>query len=145
MIDGIVLTSLKRIEDDRGSVMRLLRVDDPHFTQFAEVYFSTVNPGMAKGWKRHREMTMNIAVPVGRLLFVLYDDRPNSPSRGQVQEFELGPHDYKLLTVPPGLWSGFRNPGDTPALLANCPSILHRPDEADNLPPDSPDIPYRLV
>lgn len=143
MIDGVVVTRPKRIVDHRGSVMRMLRTDDPHFIKFAEIYFSTVNPGQIKGWKRHNEMTMNIAVPAGRLHFVLYDDRPGSPTKGEVQEFDLGPHDYQLLTVPPGLWSGFRAVGNEPAFLANCPTILHRPEEADDLPPDDPSIPHR--
>ena len=143
MIDGLIVTRPKTVVDHRGSVMRMLRTDDPHFRNFAEIYFSTVNPGSIKGWKRHNEMTLNVAVPMGRLLFVVYDDRPASPTRDEVQEFDLGPHDYQLLTIPPGLWTGFKGLADTPTLLANCPTVLHRPDEANDLPIDDPSIPYR--
>ncbi|HVI50683.1 MAG TPA: dTDP-4-dehydrorhamnose 3,5-epimerase family protein [Candidatus Sulfotelmatobacter sp.] len=145
MIDGVSIIRLKRVPDDRGSVMRMLRTDDPHYKGFAEVYFSTVNPGGVKGWKRHNEMTMNVAVPVGHLLYVLYDDRPDSLTKGMVQEIDMGPHDYKMVVIPPGLWTGFKCLSETLTLVANCPSILYRPGEADDLPPSDPSIPYHLV
>jgi dTDP-4-dehydrorhamnose 3,5-epimerase len=143
MIDGLLISRPKVFVDQRGSVMRLLRVDDPYFVGFGEVYFSTVNPGIIKGWKRHRSMTMTLAVPVGHIMMVFYDDRPGSRTNGNIYEVELGGNDYKIVTVPPGLWTGFMSLNDQPSLLTNCASILHQPEEADNLAIDDPTIPYR--
>ena len=50
MIDGVRLTPLRIIGDERGSVMHMLRATDAHFAGFGEVYFSTVvgaSPPMA--------------------------------------------------------------------------------------------------
>jgi dTDP-4-dehydrorhamnose 3,5-epimerase len=142
MIDGVVISHPKVVVDRRGAVMRILRTDDPHFCGFGEVYFSIVNPGIVKGWKRHRNMTMTLSVPVGRILLILYDDRPESLTKGDVQEVELGPHDYKVVTVPPMLWASFMGMDDRPSLLTNCASIPHTPEEADDRNVDDPMFPY---
>ena len=144
MIDGVLVTPLKIIHDDRGAVMHMLRADAPHFRGFGEIYFSAVNPGAVKAWKRHREMTLNLAVVAGRLRLVLYDDRTGSATHGDVQEIVFGPDDgYALVTVPPGVWSGFACADDVPALMANCATLMHDPAEAETLPPDTDRIPYR--
>src|ERR1700675_2859485 len=132
MIEGVVVSRPKIFVDERGAMFRMLRTDDPYYAGFGEVYFSTVNPGWIKGWKRHRQMTMTLAVPVGRILLVIYDDRPASPTCNAVQEIELGPHDYKVVTLPPMLWNGFMGLGHELSVLANCASIPHQRDEAEN-------------
>jgi dTDP-4-dehydrorhamnose 3,5-epimerase len=142
MIDGVVVTPLRQIPDERGKVMHMLRVDSPVFMQFGEIYFSTVFPGAVKAWHIHKEMTLNYAVPHGRVKFVLYDDRPASPSRGEVQEIFLGPDSYNLVTVPPRVWNGFKGIGTETAIVANCASIPHRPDEIERIPAADPRIPY---
>lgn len=142
MIDGLIVTPLRRIEDERGAVMHMLRSDSPVFRQFGEIYFSTVHPGAVKGWHIHSRMVLNYAVPVGTIRFVLYDDRPGSPTRGEVQEIVMGEDNYCLVTVPPGLWSGFAAVGGRTAMVANCASIPHDPTEADRRDPFDPSIPY---
>lgn len=142
-IAGVTVTPLKIIADDRGAVMHMLRADQPHFQAFGEIYFSKVNPGVIKAWKRHREMTQNLAVISGAMRLAIYDDRSNSPTRGRVQTLEIGPAvKYVLIKVPPGLWYGFACIGNAPALIANCTNIPHDPGEADGLPADTEEIPY---
>lgn len=120
----------------------MLRRDDPHFGGFGEIYFSIVNPAVVKGWHLHRSMTLNYAVPLGRIRLVLFDARDGSPSRGKVQEIELGPESYQLVTIPPGIWNGFLGLGDAPSLVANCATAPHDPDEIVRMPARSPEIPY---
>lgn len=142
MIEGVILAPLRIIPDDRGQVMHMMRSDSPEFRGFGEVYFSIVRPGAIKAWKRHQRMTLNIAVPVGRIRFVLYDDRAESRTRGKVQEIILGERDYRRLTVPPMIWVWFRGEGEGLNLLCNCADILHDPNEGDSLPHDDGAIPY---
>ena len=131
-IQDLKVTPLRIIEDDRGSVMHMLRLDDPHFEKFGEIYFSTTRPNMIKAWKRHKRMILNVAAPVGRIRLVVYDARTESASYKKVDEFILGPSDrYELITIPPMIWFGFQNIGPTDALLANCATIPHEPDEAE--------------
>jgi len=142
MIEGVIINTLKQITDERGKVMHMLKADDSVFVKFGEIYFSSVFPGAIKGWHLHKEMILNYAVPYGNIKFVLYDDRPSSPTRGEVQEIFMGPDNYCLVTVPPLVWNGFKGIGTVPALIANCASIPHTPGEIDRLDPFDPSIPY---
>jgi dTDP-4-dehydrorhamnose 3,5-epimerase len=141
-IDGLVVTPLRRIPDERGAVLHMLREDSPGFERFGEIYFSTVHPGVVKGWHLHREMTLNYAVPVGQIKLVCYDDREGSRTRGNVVELHVGELSYALVTIPPLIWNGFKGVGTTTALVANCATIAHRRDEIERLDPFDNDIPY---
>lgn len=142
MINGVAITPLKQIIDERGKVMHMLRNDAAHFQSFGEIYFSCVHPGAIKAWHIHKEMTLNYAVPHGNIKFVLYDDREGSSTKGELQEFFLGPDNYCLVTVPPLVWNGFKGIGSEMAVVANCASIPHKADEIDRLDPFSKQIPY---
>jgi len=142
MIDGVVVTPLRQIADERGKVMHMLRTDAPHFSGFGEIYFSCVYPNAIKAWHIHKVMTLNYAVPHGNIKFVLYDDRAGSPTRGEIQELFLGPDNYCLVTVPPMVWNGFKGIGTEMAMVANCASIPHDPAEIDRCDPLEGPIPY---
>lgn len=142
MIDGVRIVPLKQIPDERGKVMHMLRNDAPEFSGFGEIYFSCVYPEAIKGWHLHKRMVLNYAVPHGNIKFVLYDDRPDSATRGEVQEIFLGPDNYCLVTVPVLVWNGFKGIGNETAVVANCASIPHDPDEIMRKDPFDPSIPY---
>lgn len=145
MIDGVRVTPLKQILDERGKIMHMLRCDSPEFEKFGEIYFSIIYPGVVKGWHLHTEMVLNYAVPLGTVKLVLYDDRPGSPTRGELMELFTGPENYALIRIPPGVWNGFKGVGMTAAIVANCSTIPHSPDEIrrlDPIRPDGPAIPY---
>ena len=141
-IHDVQVTPLRRIPDERGAVFHMLREDSPVFERFGEIYFSTVYPGVVKGWHIHKRMTLNYAVPVGMIKLVCYDDRDDSPTRGELQEIHVGELNYALVTVPPLVWNGFKGEGSDPALVANCATIPHDPDEIERLDPFDNDIPY---
>ena len=142
MIEGVTITPLKQILDERGKVMHMLRGTDAHFVSFGEIYFSCVHPGAIKAWHIHKRMILNYAVPFGKIKFVLYDDREGSPTRRRFQELFLGPDNYCLVTVPPLIWNGFKGIGDHTAIVANCASIPHDAEEIDRLPAHDARIPY---
>lgn len=143
MIKGVEVHPLRQIPDERGKVMHMLRRDDAWFREFGEIYFSVVFPGAIKAWHLHTRMTLNYAVPSGRIKLVLYDDRADSPTRGELQEIFTGEDCYALVTVPPGIWNGFKGVGAAPAIVANCATIPHDPDEIVRIDPFSETIPYR--
>ena len=141
-IHDVRVAALRRIPDERGAVLHMLREDSPVFERFGEIYFSLVYPGVIKGWHRHSRMTLNYAVPAGMVKLVCYDDRPGSPSQGVVQELHIGELNYALVTVPPMVWNGFKGEGVGPALVANCATRPHDPAEIERLDPIQNDIPY---
>ena len=142
MIDGVILTPLRQIFDERGKVMHMLREDSPVFSRFGEIYFSCTHPGVVKAWHLHKEMTLNYAVIYGEIKFELFDDRTDSPTRGEIQEFFISPENYMLVTVPPMIWNGFKGVGLQTAIVANCATLPHTPIELERRSPDDTSIPY---
>lgn len=142
MINGVRVHSLRQIADERGKVMHMLRADDEHFDHFGEIYFSVVYPQAIKAWHLHKEMALNYACISGAIKLVLYDDRENSPSRGEIQEHFLGEAIYQLVQIPPRIWNGFKGIGTAPAIVANCATHPHSADEIVRLDPFENDIPY---
>ncbi len=142
MIQGIVVSPRRVIADDRGKVLHHLKATDPEFEKFGEIYFSTIYPGVVKGWHLHREMIINYAVPHGMIKLVCYDDRDGSPTKGEFNEFYLGTDHHVLVKVPPFIWNGFTCVGNTPAIVANCASIPHDPQEIERLDPHHSHIKY---
>lgn len=120
----------------------MLRSDDPHFVEFGEVYFSSVYRGVVKAWKNHTRQTANYACMHGRIKVVLWDDREGSLSRGALLEVIVGPDEYSLLVIPPGIWHGFQGLVEPLSILANCATEPHDPDELERLEPRTTSIPY---
>jgi dTDP-4-dehydrorhamnose 3,5-epimerase len=87
-------------------------------------------------------MALNYAVVSGQIKLVLFDVRPKSPTRGRLQEVFTGQEDYALVTVPPGVWNGFKGIAPAPSIVANCATLPHDPAEIVRLDPFSKDIPY---
>ena len=141
-IHDVRVTPLRRIPDERGAVYHMLREDHAVFERFGEVYFSLVYPGVVKGWHIHKRMTLNYAVPVGMVKLVCFDDREHSPTRGAIQELHVGELNYVLVTIPPMIWNGFKGEGPDAALVANCATVPHDPDEIERQDPFGAKIPY---
>ncbi|HXG88146.1 MAG TPA: hypothetical protein VNJ02_07410 [Vicinamibacterales bacterium] len=142
LIDGVRCRPLDAFTDSRGVLMRMVRADDPGFAGFGEIYFSGVDQGAIKAWRRHNRSTSQFAVPIGAIQLVMFDDRPGSATCGAVMVIETGRHHYQLITIPPGVWNGFRGRGPGLSLVANCASLAHDPAESDRLEPTSAKIPF---
>jgi dTDP-4-dehydrorhamnose 3,5-epimerase len=142
VIDGVKIVPLRQFVDERGKVMHMLKRSDPHFTEFGEIYFSCAWPGAVKAWHIHKRMTLNNAVVSGNAKLVLFDPRPGSPTKGEVQEIFLGESNYVLVQIPPGIVNGYKAYGDKMVILANCPSLPYDADEIVRIAPDDPSIPY---
>ncbi len=130
MIDGVILTPLKVIGVSGGDVLHAMKNKDIGFIDFGEAYFSEVEPGRVKAWKRHTKMTLNLVVPIGGIKFVLFDDRMDD-NETQFQEMVLSRDNYMRLTVPPMVWVGFQGMSEYNSLLLNISDIPHDPNEMD--------------
>ncbi len=142
VIEGVIVKYLERISDERGSIYHMLRADEDIFEHFGEIYFSVIYPEVIKGWHLHKKMTLNYAVIQGMIKLVLYDERENSPTKSNLMEIFLGEENYCLVKIPPRIWNGYKCIGTKPAIVANCASMPHDPDEMERLDPFSDKIPY---
>ena len=125
----IIVTPLKQIHVEGGNVLHALKNMDNGYHGFGEAYFSWIEQGSIKAWKRHLRMTMNLIVPVGNVQFVFITEEGNL----LVREI-IGENNYVRITVPPGIWFGFKGEYAPKSLVLNLASITHDPDEVERLP-----------
>ena len=70
-IDGVQVTLLKLVPNERGRLMEVLRADEPWFAGFGQIYVTQSFNGIVKAWYRHHEA--------------------NRPDRGHHRSSETGP------------------------------------------------------
>ena len=143
-IDGVRIKNLKVIPDERGWLMEILRCDDEVFTQFGQVYLSTAYPGVAKAWHYHKLQTDNFTCVRGMMKVALYDAREDSPTYKVLMELFAGEKNPILISVPPGVYHGFKAVGTETAYFVSIPTLPYNYEEPDEyrLPPDTNEIPY---
>lgn len=122
-----ILTELKKIKVEGGDVLHGLKKSESSYVNFGEAYFSIINEGCIKAWKKHNKMTLNLVVPIGTIKFAFLID----PVNGVFQTEEIGENRYMRITIPPGIWFGFKGIGSGSNLLMNIADIEHDPEEVD--------------
>ncbi len=144
LIEGVKLTNLRVIPDERGRLMEILRSDDQVFEKFGQVYLTSAYPGVVKGWHMHKIQSDNMVVIKGMMKIVLYDGRKDSPTNKKINEFFVGDHNCQLIHIPPFVYHGFKCISDSEALVINVPTELYNYVSADEyrLMPDTDSIPY---
>ncbi len=125
MVD-VILTPLKQICHPQGDIFHALKKTDVGFFDFGEAYFSTINKGEIKGWKKHHDMILNLVVPVGAIKFAIYEN-----DFSDYYEVTLSRFNYQRLTVASNLWVAFKGIDENNMLL-NIANIVHDPLESTN-------------
>ena len=124
-LNKIKITPLKIVRASKGNILRVLQKKELNNWKFAEAYFSNICKGKIKGWKLHKEMTMNLIVPSGKVKFVFFDEKFKSH-----KEFTIGRLNYCRLTVPPKIWFAFQGLDNKyPNLVFNFANLQHDPNE----------------
>ena len=144
MLEGVRIKKLKIITDERGYLMEMLRLDDPIFEKFGQVYLTVCNPGYVKGWHYHKKQTDNFVVVKGNAKVVLHDSRKDSRTKSQIQEVFLGENNPILLKIPPYVVHGIASVDNDKVYLINCPTLPYNYDNPDEHRIDfkSKKIPY---
>ena len=131
-MEGVTLHPLKRIYNPKGDILHALKSTDDGYLGFGEAYFTQIHPGEIKGWKRHNRMTLNLVVVIGKVKFIIYDDRTGSDTYGSFFEIVLSPKDnYQRLTVSPGLWMAFSGIDSQTSVLMDIIPEPHDDTEGD--------------
>ena len=133
MIDGIIITPLKKITHPRGDLFHIIKKSSAGYIDFGEAYISTIIKNEIKGWKKHHHMTLNLVVPAGEIRIVIFDRRNSSATKGKFQEIVLSKENYLRLTIPPQLWVAFQGISDNTNMLFNIADIEHNPSETSDL------------
>jgi dTDP-4-dehydrorhamnose 3,5-epimerase len=142
MIEGVKIVPLRKIPDERGTILHGVR-SDTILNPFGEVYFKKVYFGSITGWHVHETLILNYICLLGMIKLVLYDMRPGSPTKGELQEIFYGDDNYCLVHIPPGVANGSKGMTDPFALMTNIASEPHNPDiKYRRIDPHSGEIPY---
>ncbi len=147
MIEGVKTKPLRVIPDERGWLMEILRCDDDCFVKFGQVYLTTAYPDVVKAWHMHKIQTDNFCCIHGMMKVVLYDDRKDSATYGEINEFFIGEKNPMLISIPPLVYHGFKTIGTETAYFLSVPTEPYnyaKPDEF-RLPPDTDKIPYKWL
>lgn len=144
MIDGVAAKKLRVIPDERGRLLEILRADDELFSRFGQAYVTTAYPGVVKGWHYHKKQIDYFAVVKGMAKLVLYDNRDNSPTKGDINEFVIGEHNPVLVRIPTLVLHGFQCLSQEEAICINLPTEVYNYDQPDEfrVDPHRNDIPY---
>ena len=141
-IDGVMITPLKKIFNEKGNIYHCLKNSDPGFMGFGEAYFSSVTCGAVKGWNRHKNMTLNLIVAVGEVSFVICEHIKEHRSKSKFFQITLSESNYHRLTIPPGLWVAFQGKGSNLNLILNIADSCHDTDELEKVELDI--FPYKF-
>lgn len=79
-----------------------------------DVNLFVLQPGQVSAWHRHRFQVDQFMVISGKIRFgrVAND---GTPEFDEIESVASG--QFSTLTVDPGVWHGYQNVGDTPAML----------------------------
>lgn len=143
-IDGVVVKPLKRIVDDRGWLMEIIRSDWPEFEKFGQSYMTTCKPGVIKAWHYHRLQSDHFVPIKGNALVGLYDSREDSATKGVLQEVVIMEEEPRLVKIPPLVYHGFTPLDDKEIWVVNTPTELYNYKEPDEYRLDwnDPEIGY---
>jgi dTDP-4-dehydrorhamnose 3,5-epimerase len=145
LIDGVRIREARTIPDDRGTICVAY---DPRWDFSDEpmvyAYEVTIRPGGIKGWILHETYDDRLFLAAGTVKWVLYDDRPESPTRGLVSELYFDQHHRSLLRIPRGVWHAVQNVGREDSRMVNFPTAPYDYENPDKtrLPLDTESIPY---
>lgn len=127
IIDGVIVKSLRRFSDRRGWLIEIFRSDEMAKGDLPTMmYVSETLPGVARGPHEHVEQTDTFGFigPSDFRLFV-WDNRPNSKTYRKRQAIVVGASNPCTVTIPPGVVHAYRNDGDIPGWVVNCPNQLY--------------------
>ena len=123
------INKLKKFDDERGYVLHGMKFNDKESFGIKEVYFSTVNYGFYKGWKKHQNMVLNLIVIEGKVLFYLADNEFK-----EFKEIIICKNDLKRITIMPKQWLSFTSLVKPDSKIMNIANLTNKEDITDNIP-----------
>ncbi|MDA7719778.1 dTDP-4-dehydrorhamnose 3,5-epimerase [Alphaproteobacteria bacterium] len=120
---GFTSKELDVVEVPGGNIVKLLKTTDSNFRGFGEAYFSYIDIGVVKAWKKHLSMNLFLTVPQGKIKFVFFDEITNT-----FADIVLSFEDQRAIIVKPNVWFGFKGLTRCNCVL-NIADILHSENE----------------
>lgn len=144
---GVIIRPLITHPDERGTLTEIYNpawgISD---LPMVYAYQSTIRPGKIKGWIEHHLQCDRVFPSQGHMRWVLYDNRPDSPTYRLVNEIFITEINRSLIVIPPYVFHAVQNVGMTDAVFINLPSrpYDHANPDKFRLPLNNDVIPFRF-
>jgi dTDP-4-dehydrorhamnose 3,5-epimerase len=136
MLAGVRTLDIKKLPDERGFFAEGMRSDWGDFLDgdvISQANISMSYPGMIRAWHRHARGQVDYFVVVrGAMKICAYDDLPNSPTRGQLDEVIASSERLQVVRIPGKYWHGTKTISPEPSLTFYMVNRLYdykSPDE----------------
>jgi dTDP-4-dehydrorhamnose 3,5-epimerase len=137
MIEGVKVIDLVVREDDRGYLTEIARngmdlEEHALIHKFGQVYLvGDAVRGTIRAFHKHSEMWDWFFISHGSAKFVLKDDRPESPTHGEMMTIICSMRKSRLIAVPPGVYHGWMSLEDDTQMISIASHSYNRvkPDE----------------
>lgn len=145
MLEGIEVTPLRRLADERGFFTEIMRRDWNLIfkDEVVQANFSVSYPGVVRAWHRHlRGQVDCFAVLNGALKICAYDDNMQ-----ELDEIVSTGENTQVVRIPGNYWHGFKVIGDERAYLVYFVNRLYdyeNPDE-ERRPWNDPSIVPKIL
>ena len=127
-ISGVLIKPLSIVEDSRGWLTELFRIDE-WAAEFhpSMAYISATFPGVVRGPHEHIDQA-DLFCFLGPSNFKLrmWDNRADSETFGNVNTVIVGEINPVVVLVPKGIVHAYKNIGDVDGVVINCPNRLYR-------------------
>tara|TARA_B100000989_G_scaffold296217_2_gene278984 strand:+ start:1412 stop:1825 length:414 start_codon:yes stop_codon:yes gene_type:complete len=115
-------SSFKIKKNIQGNVYKILNKDSKIYHGFGELYITTLNINVSKGWIYHKKMTSNVFVVKGKVKFFL---KNNNYTTKKI----LSENRNEILTIKPKVWFKIVNLVNKTSKIINFASLKHNPNE----------------
>ncbi len=150
-INGVLLRRLVLRQDQRGWLVELFRQDELCEDLWPVMaYISQTLPGITRGPHEHLHQSDHfVFLGTSDFKLFLWDNRPESDSCGKHTSLVLPAGEVWAVIVPPRVVHAYRNVGNLPGWVFNCPNKLYagwgRKEPVDEIRhEDRPDSPFHL-
>jgi dTDP-4-dehydrorhamnose 3,5-epimerase len=149
-IDGVIFRPTRAVPHEDGHVTEVARASwEILRAPVVQVHITTTFPGRVRAWGLHQLGTDRLFVVSGLVKIVVFDGRKVSATFGALNEFVVSEKNPGLLVIPPNLYHGWKNIGNSEAIIINMPDRMYNYEQPDalDLPWDSETaariVPYR--
>ncbi len=137
MLPGVKIKKITKFPDERGSFAEIFRDDWSDFVEkddkIVQANLSYSYPGMIRAWHRHHRGQVDYFITIkGATKICAYDDRDDSPTKGQLDEIISSGEQVQCVRIPGFYYHGFKSIGYEPAVLVYLTTRLYdykNPDE----------------
>ncbi len=112
----------QRKKNLKGDVYKIINKKSKNFSGFGELYLSSLNKGISKGWNFHKKMTLNLFVVKGKVMFFLKRDK-------KVFRINLNENQNEILTIKPKVWVKMVNLSLKESKIINFANLVHNKNE----------------